>query len=440
MLDIYQYVYRCGHQPCGDLFFGVRPNSKADFVRKVGDLALRSPDSLPQIKNHWIQPLVGQQTHKEVTGKEYVFHRLVEDYTLVEEQDQEAMSGDIKEVRMIGETRVIKVPSKLTRTPTKEAWKVVAQEFSKEQEVSWKCNQASCTYIGATSCTKMQLHLSCHGLAAEEVQELAGDEARMAACLPEARRTVYKSKGVVVGWGPQVYVASQQVVVGQEHHCCRAEEECSMTFAKEQELLKHCRSVHPTALSSPAPPTPLTPQKLELGGEAYRCLQCRALVLAAPGSGTLSEHWALHQPQPYTDMRFLAMATSQVLGLQDIHPFSALCGHSPCSLLLHSSSSLDHVQQLLLSHWKQARHPGSAQLTALSHQITSSPVKAQGTAAVEVTGGLDALQLQGPFQCCTCLKEVANAQSVFQHSSEQHPAVPLPELQVEIPEKCSCYV
>ena len=431
VLDIYQYVFRCGLSSCGQLFFGVRPNSKGEFVRAA--------------KKHWEHSYVGQPSHRETTGEDCKLEALVEEYRLVEDPqvlgEQALASPRVRKnqevVGMIGETRVTRVTKPFAtisppKMPVKEQWEVKSSPkkvggLVKEMEELWLCPKEDCSYMGATA-AKMRLHLSCHGLDADEVESYAREETVMGRRLEKVSRTVYLGKArEILGSGP-LTKASGEVVGNREVWECRVPE-CCISFPSEENLLKHCKQMHTRIIPTAASADLLSsPQPTESGATAYKCLHCREIVLATAGSPRLAEHWRQHL-EPLTSMRFLCLASSQVLTLEDIHPYSVECGQPDCKRLFTSDVSFAQVQESVLTHWT-ASHPGQPHFSSLSHRATaaaSSPLKAS-LLNVEAS---DPLKLAGPFKCCDCDQELMNAQAVFQHSSSQHSSTTLSDLQVK---------
>ena len=436
VLDIYQYVFRCGLSTCGQLFFGVRPNSKGEFVRSA--------------KKHWEHSYVGLPSHRDTTGEDCKLEVLVEEYRLVEdpqllgEMTKEAVvsprkrSEDAKRsqevVGMIGDTKVTRVAKSVaTISPpkmrAKEQWEVKASpkgkvgEWVKETEELWLCPRDGCSYMGATA-AKMRLHLSCHGLDQDEVESYAREDTVMGRRLQKVSRNVYLGKArEILGSGP-LTKASGEVVGSREVWDCRVPE-CCISYSSEEELLRHCKQVHvkiiPTAaiLSSPQP--------TEYGATAYKCFHCREIVLATAGSSRLTEHWRQHL-EPMTSMKFLCLASSQVLTLEDVHPYSVECGHPECRRLFTSDVSFAQVQEEVLTHWTSS-HSGQPHFSSLSHRATAAAASPLKAALLNAEAG-DPLKLAGPFKCCDCDHELVNAQAVFQHSSSQHSCTPLSDLQV----------
>ena len=440
VLDIYQYVFRCGLSTCGQLFFGVRPNSKGEFVRAA--------------KKHWEHSYVGQPSHRETTGEDCKLEVLVEEYRLV--QDPQVLGEQVvasprvrsKEGRksqevvgMIGETRVTRVTKPFAtisppKMPVKEQWEVKSSPkekvggLVKETEELWLCPKDDCSYMGATA-AKMRLHLSCHGLDVDEVESYAREEMVMGRRLAKVSRIVYLGKArEILGSGP-LTKASGEVVGKGEVWDCRVPE-CCISFPSEENLLKHCKQMHTRIIPSAEPLS--SPQQPESGATAYKCLHCREIVLATVGSPRLVEHWRQHL-EPLTSMRFLCLASSQVLTLEDVHPYSVECGQPECRRLFTSDVSFAQVQESVLTHWN-ASHTGQPHFSSLSHRATaaaSSPLKAS-LLNVEAS---DPLKLAGPFKCCDCDQELMNAQAVFQHSSSQHSSTTLSDLQVNV-NLCCC--
>ena len=132
--------------------------------------------------------------------------------------------------------------------------------------------------------------------------------------------------------------------------------ECCISFPSVENLLKHCKQMHTRIIPTAASEDLLSsPQPTESGATAYKCLHCREIVLATAGSLRLAEHWRQHL-EPLTSMRFLCLASSQVLTLEDIHPYSVECGQPECRRLFTSDVSFAQVQKSVdpldcLSHW-----------------------------------------------------------------------------------------
>ena len=132
---------------------------------------------------------------------------------------------------MIGETRVTRVTKPVAsisppKMPVKEQWELKpspkgkAGGWVKETEELWLCPREDCSYMGATA-AKMRLHLSCHGLDADEVESYAREETVMGRMLEKVSRTVYLGKArEILGSGP-LSKASGEVVGNREVWDCR---------------------------------------------------------------------------------------------------------------------------------------------------------------------------------------------------------------------------
>ena len=199
----------------------------------------------------------------------------------------------------------------------------------------------------------------------------------MGRMLEKVSRTVYLGKSrEILGSGP-LSKASGELVGNREVWDCRVPE-CCISFPSEENLLKHCKQMHTRIIPTAASEDLLSsPQPTESGATAYKCLHCREIVLATAGSLRLAEHWRQHL-EPLTSMRFLCLASSQVLTLEDIHPYSVECGQPECRRLFTSDVSFAQVQESVLTHWT-ASHTGHPHFSSLSHRVTaaaSSPLKA----------------------------------------------------------------
>ena len=343
-----------------------------------------------------------------------------------------------KVVGVIGETRVTRVnkpiaPMSPPKMRAKEQWEVKASpspkskagEWVMETEELWLCPKGNCSYMGATA-AKMRLHLSCHGLDEDEVESYAREDWVMGRRLEKVSRIVYFGKArEILGSGPLTKTSGEVVGNGKVWDCRIPE--CCISFPSEENLLKHCKQVHARIIPTAA--LLASPLHTESASTAYKCFHCREIVLADVGSSTLSEHWRQHL-EPLASMKFLCLASSQILTLEDIHPYSVECGDPECKRFFTSDVNFSQVQEAVLSHWSSS-HTGKPRFSSLSHRISaaaSSPLK---TTPLSVDAG-DPLKLTGPFECSAqdCGQELVNAQSVFHHSSYKHSSTPLSDLQV----------
>ena len=114
-----------------------------------------------------------------------------------------------------------------------------------------------------------------------------------------------------------------------------------MPFLTEKALLDHCKQVHHPPLKPNI--KAMTPQKLEFGGQGYKCQECQAMITCVPWSPQFSSHWISHSSTIST-MRFLNMESSQVMVLGDIYPESAQCKARDCLKFFSSQISFEDVE------------------------------------------------------------------------------------------------
>ena len=99
----------------------------------------------------------------------------------------------------------------------------------------------------------------------------------------------------------------------------------------------------------------------------------------------------------------------------------------------------------MLDHWKEARHAGQVQITALAYKAKASPSKetkstprkearrsvSRKTEPVSSPSNVDPLKLEGPWECQECGLESPSANAVYRHVSTGHAARDLATLTVK---------